>query len=144
MLLAGIDWEGFWQLTPWISLEDPASLLHPSETDSHHPVPLWKLWGRVIYNNQHAEPFALCHLCYFNWMDYEERHRRQKTGIKMDTGLNPRGPGLCWWPGSLIKQTPRHPSEDRDARSNSEQNRIEKFFEKTLPTEIHFLSIANQ
>ena len=72
---------------------------------------------RVIHNSQPMEHWSETRMCSVtrvilsrNRLGYEDRHTRQKTGIAVDSDLNPRGTGLCWLP--LSQQTPRHPAKD--------------------------------
>ena len=58
-----------------------------------------------------------------NRLGHEDRHTSQKTGIAVDSDLNPRGTGLCCL--SLSQQTPRHPSKYIVPQYHSKQNRNE-------------------
>ena len=120
-------WEGVWQYIRWVSLKNPATPRHYTETGSHHPVTLWE-------PRMPSDPLQLAQrdLCSEHWsqtrvysvifairLGHEECYTRQKTGIAVDTDLTPG-----------VSQRLRHPSGDRAPQLTA--NKIGKSTQKRL------------
>ena len=130
-------WEGVWQHIPRVSLKNPATLLHYTETGSHHPVTLWeprmpsdpqKLAQRDLCS-EHWSQTRMYSVIFAIRLGHEECYTRQKTGIAVETDLNPGEPGLWWWPW-FLSQRRRHPSGDRAPQFTA--NKIGKSTQKRL------------
>ena len=111
-------WEDVWQHTPYYSLE---TAFHENWFTSSSPSMRTSNaeWSITVSPWSHSQwtlewNTRMCSVTRVilsrNRLGYEDRHTRQKTGIAVDSDLNPRGTGLCWLP--LSQQTPRHRAKD--------------------------------